>query len=351
MRHHRRALPVRSPGRALPVQSRRRALPLIALVAALALGAAACSSGGGKAAQQAATNAPAAGQANTPRLKIAMVTHEAPGDTFWDLIRKGAEAAAAKDNIQLLYSNDPEAPKQAELIQTAIDSKVDAIATTLPNPNALTPVVKKAIAAGIPVVEFNAGVSDWKKTGALMYFGQDESVAGEAAGARLAQEGAKNVLCVVQEQGQVQLEARCAGVAKGFSGTNQKLYVNGRDLPSVRSTITAKLQQDPSIDRVITLGAPIALAAVQSVKDAGSKAQVVTFDTNAELVTALQNGSVQWAIDQQPYLQGYEAVDSLWLYLTNGNIIGGGQTVLTGPSFIDKSNIDKVAAYAKRGTR
>jgi len=57
------------------------------------------------------------------------------------------------------------------------------------------------------------------------------------------------------------------------------------------------------------------------------------------------------AVDQQPYLQGYEAVDSLWLYLTDGNVIGGGQTVLTGPSFVDASNADAVAKYAARGTR
>lgn len=330
---------------------RRRRTAAIAAAAALALSLAACSSSGGKQEQQ-QNNAGSAGQvANTPRYKIAMITHEAPGDTFWDLIRKGAEAAAAKDNIELVYSNDPEAPQQASLVQTAINSKVDGIASTMPNTGAIGPALKKAVDQGIPVVEFNAGVQDWQSTGALMYFGQDESVAGEAAGERLSQDGAKHVLCVVQEQGQVQLEARCAGVQKGFSGTTDKLYVNGRDMTAVRSTITAKLQQDKSIDRVITLGAPIALAAVQSVKDANSSAKVVTFDTNSDLVAAIQSGDVQWAIDQQPYLQGYEAIDSLWLYLTNRNIVGGGQAVLTGPAFIDQSNIDKIAQYAKRGTR
>lgn len=333
------------------MKSSRRRLAALVAVAALALSAAACSSSGGKQEQQQSSGGGGVNVADTPRYKIAMITHEAPGDTFWDLIRKGAQAASAKDNIQLIYSNDPQAPKQADLIQSAIDSKVDAIATTLPNPGALTPAVKKAVAAGIPVVEFNAGVNDWQNTGALMYFGQDESVAGEAAGARLAKDGAKHVLCVVQEQGQIQLEARCAGVEKGFSGKTTKLYVNGRNMPSVQSDIQAKLAQDKSIDRVITLGAPFALAAVQSVKDAGSSAKIVTFDTNAQLVSAVEAGDVQWAIDQQPYLQGYESIDNLWLYLTNGNILGGGQTVLTGPSFIDQSNIKTVAEYAKRGTR
>lgn len=237
-------------------------------------------------------------------------------------------------------------------MQNAIDQKVDGIATTLVNPGALGPVVKKAAAAKIPVVELNAGMSDWKSTGALMYFGQDESIAGEAAGARLAKEGAKHTLCVVQEQGNVALETRCAAVQKGFTGgTTTKLYVNGRNIASVQSDIQAKLAQDKSIDRVITLAAPMALAAVQSVKDANSHAKVATFDTNAQMVSAIQDGTVEWAIDQQPYLQGYEAIDSLWLNLTNGNTIGGGNPVLTGPSFIDQSNIAAIASYAKHGTR
>ncbi|MPZ93440.1 MAG: substrate-binding domain-containing protein [Propionibacteriales bacterium] len=333
------------------MKNTRTSSALVALAAVAVLGLAACSGSGGKQEEEKASGGNNAAVADTPRVKIAMITHEAPGDTFWDLIRKGAEAAAAKDNVELIYSNDPQAPKQASLIQTAIDSDVDAIATTLSNPDALGPVVQKAVEAGIPVVEFNAGVDSWEDTGALMYFGQDETVAGQAVGERLNEEGAKNAMCVIQEQGQVQLEARCAGVEETFSGKTQKLYVNGRDMPSVGSNIEAKLAQDKTIDRVVTLGAPFALAAVQSVEGAGSSAQVVTFDTNADLVAAIEAGDVQWAIDQQPYLQGYEAIDSLWLYLTNGNIIGGGEAVLTGPSFIDQENIDTVAEYAKRGTR
>jgi simple sugar transport system substrate-binding protein len=159
------------------------------------------------------------------------------------------------------------------------------------------------------------------------------------------------VLCVIQEQGQVALESRCAGVTQGFKGQTELLNVNSKDMPSVESTITAKLQQDPSVDHVVALGAPIALAAVQSVGNAGSQAKVVTFDTNAALVGSIQKGDVQWAVDQQPFLQGYLAIDALWLYLNNKNLIGGGQATLTGPSFIDKSNVEAVAEYAKNGTR
>jgi simple sugar transport system substrate-binding protein len=330
----------------------RRTVAGVALLAVLALVLAACSATGGKKAAQAAA-APAAGHANTPRYTFAMITHAAPGDTFWDIIRHGALAAAAKDNITLNYSNDIDPTKQAALITDAINSHVDGIAVTDPNPDALCPTIQKARAAGIPVVMFNAGFANWQQCGGMEYFGQDETIAGIAAGKRLVSEGRKHVLCVIQNQGQIQLEERCAGVAQGLgsAGKMTKMYVNGPDSSAVLSSLTAKLTQDKTIDAVITLGAPFALIAIQAIGATHSSAKLYTFDTNAELISKIKSGAVQWAVDQQPYLQGYLAVDSLWLYLTNGNVIGGGQTVLTGPSFIDSTNVAKVAQYAAVGNR
>jgi simple sugar transport system substrate-binding protein len=322
------------------------------VTAAAALLVAGCSSSsGGKKATEGEANV-SAGKATTPRMTVALITHAVPGDTFWDTIRKGAEAAAAKDNIKLVYSSDPNAGNQANLVQNAVDQKVDGIAVTLAKPAALKAVVAKAKAANIPVVGLNSGVSDWKKLGLLEFFGQDESVAGEAFGKRLNSLGAKHTVCVVQEQGNIGLTQRCDGLKKTFSGKTDILYVNGTDMPSVKSTITAKLKQDSSIDYVATLAAPIALTAVQAMSDAGSKAKLATFDLNKDLTKAIDNGTVQFAVDQQPYLQGYLSVDSLWLYRTNGNYSGGGeQAVLTGPAFVDKSNIAKVAQFAAKGTR
>ncbi len=323
----------------------RKILAAASLALALLPALAGCSNTGG--AHSAATS-----NANLPSLRIAMITHQAPGDTFWDIIRRGAEAAAAKDNVQLIYSNDQNASGQAVLIQNAIDQHVDGIAVTLPTPDALAGAIAKAQRAGIPIVAFNAGFDAWKRLGIPMYIGQDEMLAGRAAGQRLSQEGARHVLCVIQSQGEVQLEARCAGVQQGLTnGRTEKIYVNGADMPSVRSTITAKLQQDPSIDYVVALGAPFALTIVDCVKAAGSKAKVATFDTNKQLVSAIEQGSVRWAIDQQPYVQGYEAIDALWLYITNGDVLGGEQPILTGPAFLDARNIARVASYAAKGTR
>ena len=316
--------------------------------AALIMSALAACSGNGSTLDTTATTTDGA---DTPRTTVAFVTHQAPGDTFWDLVRRGAEAAAAKDNIDLKYSHDPDAASQADLLRSAIDSKVDGIAVTLANPVVMAPAVKAAIAAEIPVVAVNSGIADWKALGVLEYFGQDETIAGEAAGERLTREGAKNTLCVIQEPGHVGLEARCAGVAKAFKGQTQKIYVNGIDRSSVRAALIANLQRDRSIDRILALGAPVALIALEAVGEANSYAKVATFDTNAAVVTAIKNGTVEWAIDQQPFLQGYLAVDSLWLYRTNKHVLGGGLPALTGPSFVDEANIDSVADLAAAGTR
>jgi simple sugar transport system substrate-binding protein len=320
---------------------------LVAISASAALALVACSSGGGK--QETEGDAQAA-KATT--MTVAMITHQAPGDTFWDIIRKGAEAASANDGVKLEYTNDPDATKQAQLIQAAIDKKVDGIAVTSPNTGALRGAIEKAVAAGIPVTMFNAGEADFQSLGAIGYFGQGEKPAGVAVGQRIVKDGGKNILCVIQEQGQQQLEDRCDGVREGAGGAKvERLYVNGRDDAAVTTSIQAKLTQDKTVDWVVTLGAQFALDAVKSVSGAGSSAKIGTFDTNKELVAAVKDTKVAWAIDQQPYLQGYLAVDGLWLYKTNGNVIGGGNAVATGPAFIDSTNIAQVEQFAAKGTR
>jgi simple sugar transport system substrate-binding protein len=330
----------------------RRSTPVLALAAAAALALAGCSSGsGGKKADEKDSEAPA-GKADTPRMTVALITHQAPGDTFWDIVRKGAEAAAAKDNIKLAYSADPNAGNQANLVQNAIDQKVDGIAVTLAKPDALRAVLDKAEQAGIPVVGLNSGLADWKELGLLQFFGQDETVAGEALGKRLNTDGARKAVCVIHEQGNVGLTQRCDGVRKTFEGSVEDLYVNGADMPSVKSTITAKLKQDGAVDHLVTLGAPFAMTAAQAARETGGKAKVATFDLNKELTGAIEKGTVEFAVDQQPYLQGYLAVDGLWLYRNNGNYSGGGeQPVLTGPAFVDKTNVEAVAGFAAKGTR
>jgi simple sugar transport system substrate-binding protein len=327
---------------------RRKGALAVALTAAAALTISACSGGGREETDD--TSGGGSGAGDNSGYTIAFITHETPGDTFWDKIKAGAQQAAKNEGIDLKYSNDPEASKQAVLIQNAIDSKVDAIATTLVTPDALAGAVKAARDAGIPVVGLNSGIDQYKELGAQMYFGSDETLAGTTAGQRIAEAGGKHPLCVIQQTGSVALEARCAGVKSAVPGT-ENIQVNGADDAAVTSTLQAKLSQDPSIDWIVTLGAPQALDAIKSIEQAGSSAKLVTFDLNVDAAQAIQDGKIQFSIDQQPYVQGFMAVTSLYLNLKNGNDIGGGQPVLTGPSFVDKDNIGAILPFAKNNTR
>jgi len=330
------------------MRSTRKLVRALATAATLAVALAACSSQGG--AQNQPSQGGGGGAAQGKRYTIAMVTHEQAGDTFWDKIRAGAQDAAKGLNVDLKYSNNENGPEQATLVQNAIDSKVDGLAVTLSNADAVIPVAKKAADAGIPVVVFNQGFDQYKQAGAKMYFGSDEDLAGQSIGQRITADSGGKALCVIQAQGSVALETRCAGVKKTFANT-ENLYVNGADKPAEQASIGAKLQEDKAITHVVTLGAGDALAALNAKTDAGSNAKVVTFDLNPDAAKAIKDGKIGFSVDQQPYVQGYMAVTALWLSLTNGNDLGGGKPVLTGPSFVDSTNIDQILPYTASNKR
>ncbi|MGW7314888.1 sugar ABC transporter substrate-binding protein [Streptomyces sp. NPDC054865] len=333
----------------------RTGVRVVGAVLAAVLGAslAGCSSTGGKRAEERAKAAEAGRPAvSTPRWTFAMVTHAGDGDTFWDIVQKGAKEASAKDNINFVYSHDDQAQQQAQFVQNAIDQKVDGIIVSLAKPDALKDVIGKAVKAGIPVITVNSGSAQSAAYGALTHIGQDEEIAGEAVGAELTKRGRKKAVCILHEQGNVGHEQRCAGAKKTFSGgTMENLYVEGTNMPSVQAAIQAKLQADPSVDALVTLGAPFAATAVKAKGAAGSKAEVDTFDLNESVARDLKSGALGFAVDQQPYLQGYQAVDLLWLYRYNADVLGGGRPVLTGPQIVTGAEAAELEKYIKRGTR
>ncbi|MEV7442748.1 substrate-binding domain-containing protein [Streptomyces sp. NPDC091204] len=322
------------------------------LAAVLGASLAGCSSTGGKRAEERAKAAEAGRPAvSTPRWTFAMVTHAGDGDTFWDIVQKGAKEAAAKDNINFVYAHDDQAQQQAQFVQNAIDQKVDGIVVSLAKPEALKDVIAKAVKAGIPVITVNSGSAQSAEYGALTHIGQDEEIAGEAVGTELNKRGRKKAVCVLHEQGNVGHEQRCAGAKKTFSGTMENLYVEGTNMPSVQASIQAKLQADPSVDAIVTLGAPFAPTAIKAKDAAAGKAEVDTFDLNASVARDLKSGALGFAVDQQPYLQGYEAIDLLWLYRYNANVLGGGRPVLTGPQIVTAAEASKLEEFIKRGSR
>lgn len=246
--------------------------------------------------------------------------------------------------MELLYTSDPDGARQAQLVQQAIDQGVDGIVVTLAKADAMSGEVKKAVEAGIPVFSINAGENDYKDMGVLAHFGQNEFVAGQAAAEQFNEAGLKKVVCVIQEQGHVGLESRCEGLADKLEGSSEVLYVQGTDMTNVASTITSKLQTNSDIDAVLTLGAPFAMTAVDAIKDAGSEAVLATTDLNADVYSAIKDGTMLFGIDQQPFMQGYQSVEAVRLYHDGGYVLGGGQAVLTGPAVVNAANAESVAA-------
>jgi simple sugar transport system substrate-binding protein len=281
-----------------------------------------------------------------------MVTHSDEG-SFWSVVKKGAEAAADAQDVKLIWSpsnNDPQ--KEAQLIQAAVSQKVDGLAVSVPNADAIKGALDQAKAANIPIITLNSGADVSKELGAITHVGQDEIVAGRAAGERLKSSGAKKVLCVIHEQNNVGLAQRCQGVKEGFGSSVTDLQVKGTaNIATTQTEIKSKLQADKSFDAVMALNPDIAEAAKTAIKGASSSAKLATFDQSGPVIKDIQAGAIEFAVDQQQYLQGYLPIVFLKLYKTNANTVGGGQAVLTGPGFVDKDNAATIEQLAQDGTR
>jgi simple sugar transport system substrate-binding protein len=285
-------------------------------------------------------------------LTIAVVTHD-DGGSFWAVAKKGAEAAAKDMGVTMKWSgsnNDPE--EQAQLIEAAVTEEVDGLAVSVPDADAIRDSVQTAIDAGIPVITLNSGAEESADLGAITHVGQTESIAGEGAGQQLKEAGAKKIVCIIHEQGNVGLNQRCDGAKTGFGGDVENLQVAGTaDVSTTLTEIQSKLESDTSIDGVLALNPDIAIAARDAVAGAGSEATVGTFDLSGDVIKAIKDGEIAFAVDQQQYLQGYLPVVFLTLNKTNLNTVGGGLPVLTGPGFVTEENAAEIEKLAEAGTR
>lgn len=285
-------------------------------------------------------------------ITIAMVTH-GDGGSFWSVAKKGAEQAAKDMGVTLKYSeSNNDAEEQAQLIEAAVSEGVDGLAVSAPDPDAIRDAVKTAVDAGIPVITLNSGAEESQSLGAITHVGQTETIAGEGAGAKLKEAGVTKLICVIHEQSNVGLNQRCEGAKKGFGGDVENVQVTGTSDPSTTLTeLQSKLEGDTSIDGVLALNPDIAIAARDAIAGAGSKAKLATFDLSGDVIKAIKADEIVFAVDQQQYLQGYLPVVFLTLNKTNLNTVGGGQFVLTGPGFVEKSNAAEIEKLAEAGTR
>jgi len=276
-----------------------------------------------------------------------MITHTQGQDPFWPVVERGARDAVKATGVQFEYVFNPsgDMADMARLIETAAASQPDGLVVSVPDVGAVGPAIKTAIASGVPVITINSGIEHYKELGALMHVGQDEFVAGQAAGERARREGVKGkAICLIHEAFNTAMVTRCEGYARGL-GQSPSMVEVSVDAVQIRTRVAAALQADPSIIAMHSVGADICEAADKAVADLAADVYHSCQDLTPGVIDLVQQGRVAFSVDQQPYFQGYMPIVLLHLYNTNAGLLPG-SNVLSGPGFVDQGNADAVKARA-----
>jgi simple sugar transport system substrate-binding protein len=334
----------------------RKSLVLLAgaAIVVAACGSTATSSGG-----TGARTGPDGALVKRSDIKIEIVTHGQAQDGFWGVVRNGVKAGAADMGVTANYSapgQESDMPGMSALIDAAVAKKPTGLVVSIPNPDALSPSIKKAVAAGIPVVSMNSGSDVFKSLGILAHVGQTEFQAGLGAGQRFKDLGVKNAVCFNQEVGNQALTLRCNGFFQGLGiaeGAGKVLTGKISDPAGMQAAIAAQLQSDPTTDGILTLGPSVAAPALAAVAASGKTIHLATFDLSADVLTAIKDGKMDFAIDQHQFLQGYLPIVILTNYAETRNLPTGDGTglIMTGPGFVTKDNAADVIALAAKGLR
>jgi simple sugar transport system substrate-binding protein len=291
-------------------------------------------------------------------LRFVVVTHGSSADPFWSVVINGVNDAARDMGVQVAYQspNSFDMVAMSQLLDAAVASRPDGLVVSIPDVGALGPSIRAAVAAGIPVLSINSGLDVYEELGALVHVGQPEYEAGYGAGERFVAEGAGRVLCVNHEVGNVGQDLRCQGLEDALAAAgvpSSVLAVDLADPQDSRQRITGALAADASIDAMLVLGAIAAdpaLAALRASGRAGS-VRLGTFDLSPSVLEAIAGGDMDFAIDQQQYLQGYLPIVFLTKYLETGTLPGGGEPIATGPGFVTQENAARVIELTEQGIR
>ena len=329
----------------------------IALFMGAALVAAACGSS-----TSTARTGPDGALVKRADIKIEIVTHGQAIDGFWGVVRNGVKAAASDMGVTVNYSapdTESDMVKMSQLIDAAIAKKPSGLVVSIPNPDALGDAIKRAVAAGIPVISMNSGSDVFKKLGVLAHVGQTEYEAGLGAGTRMKDAGVTNAVCFNQEVGNQALTLRCNGFFDGLygdGGAAKGKVLTGQisDPAGMQATMAAALSADKTINGIMTLGPTVAVPALKAIDASGlSGIHIATFDLSADILTAIKDGKMDFAIDQQQFIQGYLPIVMLTMYVETGNLMSGNGSglIMTGPGFVTKDNAANVIALAAKGLR
>jgi len=290
--------------------------------------------------------------------RIVVVTHGQASDPFWSVVKNGVDAADAdlecvETEYQAPSSFDMVAMSQ--LIDAAVASDPDGLIVSNPDPDALEPSIQAAMDAGLPVISINSGSDVAEEIGVIAHIGQTEFEAGLGGGRRMAEAGATNALCVNQEVGNVALDLRCEGFTQAMEeagGSVEVLAVDLADPTGAANRISAALSANPDVDAIFTLGPTGAAPALQVLEDEELLGEILlaTFDLSPEVLQAIVDGNMLFAIDQQQYTQGYLGIIHMFLFLDNLNTPGS-TIVQTGPGFVTQETAAEVIELSEEGTR
>lgn len=359
----------KQPGRPLGRRLSRRVLTGVSLLAVTGAALTGCASGkatgGDSEATASAAEGGSASGSGGGKNSIYVIGGKAD-DPFWSAIKRGGEDAAKvvkEDGGKVTFlgpqNYDNLGPDAAKLTLTALSQNPSAILVPDWVPENQDAAIKQAIAKGVKVFIYNSGgVDAAERTGAVKYIGSDDYEAGKAGGAKFAEEGAKNILCVNTVPGAANQEARCKGIkdgaeSKGAKSKQLPLPSSNFGNPSaVTQAIKGALLKDDSIDGLVTIGvqdADSAAAAIEQAK-AEDKVELGTFDLSQSQLDRIKDGKQLFAIDQQPYLQGFYAVSIANQYLSYG-VLPPQNPLLTGPLLVTKDNVAAAIAGTKAGVR
>jgi simple sugar transport system substrate-binding protein len=290
-------------------------------------------------------------------LRFVIVTHGQAADSFWSVVQRGADQASKDMGVTVEYQAPTtyDMVQMSQLIDAAVASNPDGLVVSIPDADALTPSIQAAVDAGIPVISINSGADVAQDLGILTHVGQTEYDAGFGGGQRMGEEGVTNAICLIHEAGNAGLEERCRGFTDGLAesgGTAEQLVVDLNNPTEAQQRVEAALTANPDINGIMALGPTGAQPALMAIQSAGvgDSVKLATFDLSPEVLQGIQDGTVLFAIDQQQYMQGYLPIVFLTLYARNGNMVAN-DVVMTGPGFVDQSNVDQVMELVEAGTR
>ncbi len=250
------------------------------------------------------------------------VSHAGVADPFWRIQFKGASEAATESGMDLRILS-PETVndfgRQIELLVSAVAAGAAGIATTVTEPYGFAPVLAKAHAAGIPVIAFNARPEDddRRRNPYLAYVGMDDYRAGRVLARHALRRGrlAAPVVVAIQQAGHAGLEARLKGIVEVLSEEDivvERLNVRSNDDATERLFRDYLATHGP-VGTVITLGPEAAHPIGRVIRAEGLAPYMAGFDLSSLTVRMIEDGVMDFVVDQQPYMQGYLAVKLLRL--------------------------------------